>query len=71
MSRQINNPTRDEIWETIRRGVETGAITDYQAATRAAMALRAAFSIIYSDRFVALNDEEEEVDLPPLESPAQ
>lgn len=54
MSRQINNPTRDEIWESIRRGVETGTIKDYQSAVRAASALRAAFLVIYSDRFEAL-----------------
>lgn len=70
MSRQINNPTRDEIWESIRRGVEQGTIRNYKEATKASLALRAAFSVIYSDHFAELLAEEES-DPRPQENPSQ
>lgn len=70
MTNRLNNPTRDEIWMTIRRGVENGAIRNHKEATKAVIALRAAFSVIYSDHFAELLAEEES-DRRHQESPSQ
>ena len=46
----FTNKTRADIWQSIRRGVESGEIKDHETAIRAVYALMAAHIVIHSDR---------------------
>ena len=49
LSQVFSNASKDEIWLSVRKGVENGVIKNYLDATKAAQALLMAYRVIYKE----------------------